>query len=134
MKGFVDAMATVGTPLPDDELIDYIIAGLGTPFAPLQASLTVFANANPDAVLNLSDFYAMLLSYEAMQEQNSQAAVEYSSSANAAGRRGDYGRGGGRPYDNSGRSGGRQGNGQQGGGYNGHPGGGGFQGQGGQQG
>jgi hypothetical protein len=97
MKGFADAMATVGTPLPDDELIDYIIAGLGTPFAPLQASLTVFANANPDAVLNLSDFYAMLLSYEAMQEQNSQAAVEYSSSANAAGRRGDYGRGGGRP-------------------------------------
>jgi hypothetical protein len=29
MKGFADAMATVGAPLPDDELIDYILAGLG---------------------------------------------------------------------------------------------------------
>ena len=35
MKGFADAMATVGAPLPDDELIDYILAGLGSAFAPL---------------------------------------------------------------------------------------------------
>jgi hypothetical protein len=77
-------MATVGTPLPDEELIDYITTGLGAPFAALHASLRVFSNANPDAVLQLLNFYAMLLSYEAMHEQNSHD-LDYSSSANTAG-------------------------------------------------
>jgi hypothetical protein len=47
MKGFADAMATIGALLPDDELIDYILVGLGKEFLALQASLNVFSNANP---------------------------------------------------------------------------------------
>ena len=35
MKGFANAMVIVGTPLPDEELIDYILAGLGSAFAPI---------------------------------------------------------------------------------------------------
>jgi hypothetical protein len=35
MKGFADAMATVGAPLPNDELINYILAGLGKEFSAL---------------------------------------------------------------------------------------------------
>jgi uncharacterized membrane protein YgcG len=109
MKGFADAMATVGAPLPDDELIDYILAGLGEKFASLQSSLNVYSNANPDAAITLTDFYAMLVSAEAMQDQTAHE-LDYSTSANAA-RRNDYGRTGG-----GGRSSGGQGSGYQGGG------------------
>jgi hypothetical protein len=42
MKGFADAIATVGTPVRDEELIDYIIASLIALFAALEALLTVF--------------------------------------------------------------------------------------------
>jgi hypothetical protein len=35
MKGFSDTMAMVGRPIPDDELIDYIIVGLGSQFESL---------------------------------------------------------------------------------------------------
>jgi hypothetical protein len=81
MKGFADAMATVGAPLPDDELIYYILAGLGKEFSALQASLNVFSNANPNAVILLTDFYSMLMSHEAMQDT---VDIDFSSSANAA--------------------------------------------------
>jgi hypothetical protein len=89
MKGFADAMATVGAPLPDDELIDYILAGLGKEFSALQASLNVFSNANPNAVILLTDFYSMLMSHEAMQDT---VEIDFSSSANAT-RRGNQGGG-----------------------------------------
>lgn len=36
MKGFADAMAMAGSPVPDDELIDYIVVGLGSQFEALQ--------------------------------------------------------------------------------------------------
>jgi hypothetical protein len=35
MKGFANAMATIGALLPDDELIDYILVGLGKEFLAL---------------------------------------------------------------------------------------------------
>jgi hypothetical protein len=38
MKGFADAMVTFGSPLPNDELIDYILAGLGKEFSALSKS------------------------------------------------------------------------------------------------
>jgi hypothetical protein len=105
MKGFADAMATVGSPLPDDELIDYILAGLGKEFSALQASLNVFSNANPTAVILLTDFYSMLMSHEAMEDT---VEIDFSSSANAA-RRGNQGGGrfgggqGGAPQGGAGR-------------------------------
>jgi hypothetical protein len=66
MKGFADAMATVSTPLPDDELIDYILVGLSKEFLALQVSLNVFSNSNPNTVILLTDFYSMIMSHEAM--------------------------------------------------------------------
>jgi hypothetical protein len=90
MKGFANAMAMVGAPVAYDELIDYILAGLGKKFGGLQSSINVFSNANPNVVLHLSDFYAMLVSHESMKENNAYE-VDFSSSANAS-RRGDLGR------------------------------------------
>ncbi|XP_044454215.1 loricrin-like [Triticum aestivum] len=55
--------------------------------------------------MSLSEFYPMLLSCEAIQVQNAQAGG-YSSSADAAARQGDSSRGGGRPFNITGRSGG----------------------------
>jgi hypothetical protein len=133
VKGFTDAMATVGSLLPDDELIDYILAGLRKEFSTLQASLNVFFNAIPNAVILLTDFYSMLVSHEAMQET---VEIDFSSSANAVSRRnqggGRFGGGqGGAPQSGGGRQGssyqGQEGGGYNGGGYNG----GGYQGQGG---
>jgi uncharacterized membrane protein YgcG len=118
MKGFADAMVTIGALLPNDELIDYILVGLGKEFLALQASLNVFSNTNPNAVILLTNFYSMLMSHEAMQDT---VKIDFSSSANAA-RRGNQG---------SGRFGGGQGGAPQGGG--GRQGGGGYQGQGGQR-
>jgi hypothetical protein len=107
MKGFTDAMATVGSLLPDDELIDYILTSLRKEFSALQASLNVFFNAIPNAIILLTDFYSMLVSHEAMQET---VEIDFSSSANAASRRnqggGRFGRGqGGVPQGGGNRQG-----------------------------
>jgi hypothetical protein len=131
MKGFADAMETIGSPLPDDELIDYILAGLGKEFLVLQVSLNVFSNTNPNAVILLTDFYSTLMSHEAMQDI---VEIDFFSSANAAHRRNQGGGcfGGGQGcapqcggYRGQGGSG-YNGGGYQGGGYHGQ--GGGYQG------
>jgi hypothetical protein len=44
MKGFADALAMVGSPISDDELIDYMVVGLGSQFEGIQSSLTVLNN------------------------------------------------------------------------------------------
>ena len=67
MKGFADAMAQVGSPLSDAEVIDYIVVGLRPQYESLQHSLTVLAAAGADN-LSLSDFYSMLLSCESLKE------------------------------------------------------------------
>jgi hypothetical protein len=71
MKGFADAMAMVGSPISDEELIDYIVVGLGPQYESLQHSLTVLAAAGA-ANLSVEDFYSMLLSRESLKEQNAQ--------------------------------------------------------------
>jgi hypothetical protein len=98
MKGFADALAMVGSPVSDDELIDYMVVGLGSQFEGLQQSLAVLNNTGQS--ISVSEFYSMLLSCESIHEQNLQAG-DFSSSANSAARRGDQGRGGGRPFDNA---------------------------------
>ena len=40
MKWFADAMASIGKPLSDDEVLGYMLAGLGSEFEPLVASIT----------------------------------------------------------------------------------------------
>ncbi|CAM8893629.1 unnamed protein product [Rhodiola kirilowii] len=83
MKSLGDTMASIGAALTDDELIDYILAGLGLQFSPLAASLTIVNKA-----VSLPDFYAYLLSYESMQEQQAQSD-DWSSSGNSAARQTD---------------------------------------------
>lgn len=80
MKTLADTLATIGSPISDNELIDYILAGLGPQFGPLAASLTI---ANNDVIL--SDFYAYLLSFESLQEQQHNTG-EWVASANSIGR------------------------------------------------
>ena len=90
MKGYADAMASAGKPLSDDEILGYILAGLGPEYEPLVASIT----ARDDA-LSLGSFYAFFLSAELRLEQNA-ASGEIHSSANAVARYHGGGRGGGR--------------------------------------
>lgn len=80
MKALSDTLASIGSPLTDDEMIDYILARLGPQFGPLAASLTIV-----NKTVSLTDFYAYLLSFEAMQEQQNQGD-DWSSSANSVSR------------------------------------------------
>jgi hypothetical protein len=85
MMGFTDAMAQVVSPISDNELIDYIITGLGPQYESLQHSHTVLAVVGADS-LSLADFNAMLLSCESLKEQNSLALTpKFSTLANPHG-------------------------------------------------
>jgi hypothetical protein len=92
MKSLADAMASAGAPVADDELIDYILTGLGSAFNPIAASLTIGNNE-----MTYNAFYSAVLSYEALQAQQSRSA-EWMSSANAASRPG-FSTGNSRPRD-----------------------------------
>jgi hypothetical protein len=92
MKSFADAMATAGAPITDDELVDYIITGLGTGYNSIAGALTV-----GNVSVSYADFYSHVLSFEALQAQQAET-VEWSSSANAASRPGGFGGGSGAPW------------------------------------
>jgi hypothetical protein len=61
MKSLPVNMASVGAPITDDELVDYIIIGLGPAFNLIAVSLTV-----GDKSVSYSEFYAHLLSFESL--------------------------------------------------------------------
>ena len=88
MKALADVMAAGGLPIRDDELIDYILTGLGSAYNSIAASLSV---SNVD--MTYSTFYSLVLSFEALEAQQS-VAEGWSTSANAATRPGPYGNGG----------------------------------------
>ena len=126
MKSYADAMAAAGKPLSDEEILGYILAGLGPDYEPLVASLTA-----RDELVTLNNFYAYFLSAELRLEQQS-AASEIHPSANVAdtrqrngghggGNHGGHGRhNGGGQAERGGRHGGGRGRGQgHGGGRNG---------------
>jgi hypothetical protein len=85
MKALADIMAA-GAPISDDELVDYIITGLGKSFNSIAGALTIGNRSVP-----YSEFYSHVLSFEALQAQQSQANEEWSSSVNAAMRPNSYG-------------------------------------------
>lgn len=90
MKGFADTMASIGHPLSDEEILGYMLAGLGPVYEPLVATIT----ARDDPV-SLNAFYAHLLSAELRLEQHIATGELYS--ANAISRNYDGGNlGGGR--------------------------------------
>lgn len=61
VKAIADAMAAAGSPLRDDEIIDYMLAGLGSAFNPIAASMN-FAGVE----VTLGMFYSQVLSFEAL--------------------------------------------------------------------
>jgi hypothetical protein len=78
MKALADTMAAAGSPVSNDELIDYIITGLSSAYRAIVASLTLNNCSVP-----YTEFYSSVLSFEALEAQQAQAE-EWSSSANAA--------------------------------------------------
>ena len=64
MKNLADVMATAGAPITDDELVDYILAGLGKDFNSIAGTLTV-----GNTSVTYADFYSHVLSFEALQAQ-----------------------------------------------------------------
>ena len=91
MKALVDTMAAAGSPIRDDELIDHILTS-GSAYNSIAASLGV-----SNAPMPYSSFYSLVLSFEALQAQQS-ASVGWTPSANAVARSGPYGQGGCAPY------------------------------------
>jgi hypothetical protein len=59
MKALGDEMAAAGRTLEDEELIEYIIAGLDEEYTPLVSAIC--ARAEP---ISLSEFYSQLLTFE----------------------------------------------------------------------
>src|SRR4051812_39507664 len=76
-------MASAGSPPDDEEIIDYMLTGLGKAFNPIAASLSVVITP-----VTLAKFYAMVLNYEALQLSQQADDEEWTSSANAAARSG----------------------------------------------
>jgi hypothetical protein len=83
VKALADAMAAAGSPLHDDEVIDYMLTGLGRPYNPIVASLNI-----APTVVSLSAFYSMVLNYEALQLSQQADDEDWSSSANSTMRSG----------------------------------------------
>jgi hypothetical protein len=59
MTQFADELATSGTPLRDDELIAYLLAGLDEDYNPVFTAIV--ARVDP---ISPSELYAQLLSFE----------------------------------------------------------------------
>ena len=82
MKNLADIMASAGHPVSDDELVDYIITGLGSAFNSIAGALNLSTRSVP-----YTEFYSSVLSFEAMQAQQAETE-EWPSSANAVSRPG----------------------------------------------
>ncbi|KAK1603217.1 hypothetical protein QYE76_018220 [Lolium multiflorum] len=78
VKAMADAMTAAGSPLRDDEIIDYMLTGLGSSFNPIAASLNVV-----NTPVTAASFYSMVLNFEALQLSQQAETEEWTSSANA---------------------------------------------------
>jgi hypothetical protein len=64
MKALRDAVAAARTVVRDEDLIDYIVTGLGSSFSTVVATLNFRT-----APISYAAFYASVLHFEAMQSQ-----------------------------------------------------------------
>jgi hypothetical protein len=87
MKTLSDTLATIGQPLSEDEIISYVLAGLGSNYDSLVTSLSVKDD------LTLDEVYSHLLAYEHRHEVQDTDYNIGGSSANYINR--NQGRGGG---------------------------------------
>jgi hypothetical protein len=89
IKGPASELAAADAPLRDDEVVAYLLAGLGPDYDPFVTSMTTKNEA-----LSVDEVYAHLLSFEARQLQHqAEARLNIGTSANVAGRGGSPGRG-----------------------------------------
>ena len=82
MTGFADTMANIGQPTNDEEVIVYMLAGLGPRHSDLFTAITVLSN---ERKVTLPEFYSYLIAHEA-QATAIGNTVEFTSSANSASR------------------------------------------------
>jgi hypothetical protein len=104
MKALADAMAAAGVPITDDELINYIIIGLGSAYNAITAPLTL---GNSTEAISYATFYSNVLSFESLQAQQVHAKG-WTSSVNAVTHPNPAYQGGGsstHPYSNDGQQG-----------------------------
>jgi hypothetical protein len=90
IKGLATEMAAAGSPLRDEEVIAYLLAGFGPDYDNFVTSMTTKTER-----LTLDDVYAYLMAYEARKHQHqTEMQLHLGASANYAGRggRGDRGR------------------------------------------
>lgn len=80
MTGLADTMANIGHPMTDEEVIGYILAGLGPGHGDLFTAITVLSN---NQEVKLSKFYSYLIAHEA-QPAAIISPIDFSSSANSA--------------------------------------------------
>jgi hypothetical protein len=93
MRALGDEMNAAGRKLEDEELVEYILAGLDFEYNPVVSA--VVARVEP---ISISELYSQVLAFEMRLELMGQGGASYSSSsANSAQRgRGGFGRGQGR--------------------------------------
>jgi hypothetical protein len=84
MKALSDVMAAASSPLSNNDLVNYIVTGLGIEFNAITATLMLGNKSMP-----YDKFYSHILSFEAHQEQQDQS-VDWSSSVNVVSRTGLY--------------------------------------------
>jgi hypothetical protein len=86
IKELASKLAAADAPLRDDEVVAYLLAGLGSDYDPFVTSMTTKNEA-----LSLDEVYAHLLSSRQLQHQ-AEAHLNIRASANVAGRDGSLGR------------------------------------------
>jgi histone deacetylase 1/2 len=106
MKALADSMAAIGVPLKEDEVLGYMLAGLGPEYEPLVVSLTTRADS-----VSLDSFYAYLVGAELRLEQQASMG-DIHSSANSVARHSDGNRGAHGGHPGQGGQGGGQGGGR----------------------
>ncbi|KAK1646191.1 hypothetical protein QYE76_063996 [Lolium multiflorum] len=102
VKAITDELAAAGRPMEEDEVVEYLLAGLDDPYNPLFAAI----GANPDNKVTVPELYAQLSSYDNHMKlliNNDEPKSSVNSAARGRGARhggrGNYrGRGGGRGH------------------------------------
>nr|KAJ0200181.1 hypothetical protein LSAT_V11C600317650 [Lactuca sativa] len=80
MTGFADTMENIGQPMGDEEVIGYILAGLGPGHNDIFTAITALSN---EQKVTLPKVYSYLIAHEA-QATSMNTTVEHTSSANNA--------------------------------------------------
>ncbi|KAJ0962959.1 hypothetical protein J5N97_028081 [Dioscorea zingiberensis] len=65
VKNLADTLSAIGQPLQEEEIISYMLAGLGSDYDPLVTSVTTRTDT-----ISLNDVYAHLMSYELRMEHH----------------------------------------------------------------